>query len=118
MLATFLDLTAAFKFTWHFGILYKQRCGVKGACFQYLRSFLEGRRITVKVDGVMSNKESLECGTPQGLILSPFLIFIIINCLPEALSDSGKVISLLMTLALEVRVQCGQTVKFAKCRVR
>jgi hypothetical protein len=67
VLAIFLDLTAAFDLTWHFGVLYKlKEYGVTGPCFQYIRSFLEGRKISVRVEGFMSDLEPVERGTPQG----------------------------------------------------
>ena len=56
VLAIFLDLTEAFDLTWHFDILHKlKEYGVTGACFQYTRSFLEGRKSSVKVNGVHSD---------------------------------------------------------------
>jgi hypothetical protein len=49
VLSIFLDLIAAFDLTWHFEVLYKlKEYGVTGACFQYIRSFLEGRKISVR----------------------------------------------------------------------
>lgn len=94
VLAIFLDLQSAFDLTWHFGVLHKLReHGITGSCFQYLRAFLEDRKIQVRVDGTLSEKETLSRGTPQGAILSPLLFSIIINGLPDTLQGSGMVIS-------------------------
>ena len=92
VLAIFLDLQAAFDLSWHTGVLYKlKEHGITGNCFQYLRNFLEGRKIQVKVGSFLSEIETLTRGTPQGAILSPLLFSILINDLPETIEGTGLV---------------------------
>ena len=94
VLAVFLDLQAAFDLTWHSGVLFKlKEHGITGSCFQYLRNFLEGRKIQVKVGSSLSEIETLTRGTPQGAILSPLLFSLLINDLPETLEGTGMVTS-------------------------
>ena len=94
VLAIFLDLQAAFDLTWHFGVLQKLRkYGITGNCFHYLRAFLEGRKIMVRVGGELSDPFEPTRGTPQGSVISPILFSIIINDLPEIVQNSGMVIS-------------------------
>ena len=94
VLAIFLDLQAAFDLSWHTGVLYKlKEHGITGNCFQYLRNFLEGRKIQVKVGSSLSEIETLTRGTPQGAILSPLLFSILINDLPAVLEGTGLVTS-------------------------
>ena len=94
VLAIFLDLQAAFDLTWTFGILKKLAdYGITGYCFHYLRAFLEGRKIQVRVDGELSEVAITDRGTPQGSVISPTLFSLIVNGLPDAVKDSGMVIS-------------------------
>ncbi|KAH3770219.1 hypothetical protein DPMN_171503 [Dreissena polymorpha] len=56
-------------------------------------AFLEGRKIQVKVDGELSEIAITDPGTPQGSVISPTLFSLIVNGLPDAVKDSGMVIS-------------------------
>ena len=46
---------------------------------QWVRDFLTGRKIIVKINGAFSKEYSVENGTPQGSIISPVLFLIMIN---------------------------------------
>ena len=94
VLAIFLDLEAAFDLAWHSGILYKlKKHGITGRCFNYIRAFLLDRKITVKVEGTLSDTQTLTRGTPQGAIISPLLFSLLINDFPDVSEGSGMVIS-------------------------
>ncbi|KAH3713819.1 hypothetical protein DPMN_073620 [Dreissena polymorpha] len=71
--------------------------GITGYCFHYLRAFLEGRKIQVRIDGELSEVAITDRETPQGSVISPTLFSLIENGLPDAVKDSP---SLPMTQAL------------------
>ncbi len=96
VLAVFLDLQNAFDLTWHKGLLFKlKEYGITGTIFKWVRSFLQGRSIQVRVGSSLSERENLERGTPQGSVISPTLFNIIINDYAKIVSakDSGIVVS-------------------------
>ncbi len=96
VLAVFLDLQNAFDLTWHKGLLFKlKEYGITGTIFKWIRSFLQGRSIQVRVGSSLSQREHLSRGTPQGSVISPTLFNIIINDFAKIVSakDSGIIVS-------------------------
>lgn len=78
--AVFLDIEKAYDMLWKEGLLIQlNRLGVKGQMFQWVKAFLSGRSITVRVNGCLSECYPVENGTPQGSIVSPLLFSIMIN---------------------------------------
>ena len=78
--AVALDFSKAFDRVWHEGLIYKLRCiGVHSSIIFWIKDFLVGRSIAVRVDGVLSDCRSINCGVPQGCVLSPILFLIFIN---------------------------------------
>ena len=76
----FLDLSKAFDRVWIDGLLCKARkCGVTGAVWMWLQSFLSNRSIAVSAHGVVSTSHSISAGVPQGCVLSPTLFLIFVN---------------------------------------
>ena len=70
--AVFLDLEKAFELASPHAILARKR--VRGRLPAWSRDYLQHRRARVKFQGHKSSFHKLENGTPQGGILSPFLL--------------------------------------------
>ena len=82
--AVFLDIHAAFDKVWHSGLIAKlKQAGVEDKALNLFKSYLEGRRQVVVIDGVKSNIEYIKAGVPQGSRLGPLLFLIFINDIIE-----------------------------------
>lgn len=81
----FLDVAKAFDRVWHTGLLFKlQRAKVSTALCRILASFLEGRKFRAKYgNNTYSEMRRLDCGVPQGSVLSPILYAIFVSDMPK-----------------------------------
>lgn len=80
VVAVFFDIEKAYDMMWKEGLLIKLRTmGFNGRMFNWVREFLTGRSIIVKINGVLSQRYDTENGIPQGSIVSPMLFAIMIN---------------------------------------
>ena len=87
--AVFLDISKAFDTVWHQGLLTKiKNLDIKGNMGNFIQSFLQNRKISVKVNNTISNHFNLEAGVPQGSVLSPTLFTIYINDIFENISPN------------------------------
>ena len=90
-IAISLDISKAFDRVWHRGLIYKlKRAGIDGKLLEWIKSYLEGRKQRVCIDGNYSEWEYIEAGVPQGSILGPLLFLIYINDLPEGIQSEIK----------------------------
>ena len=90
----FFDVAAAFDKVWHSGLLYKLFVlGVPFYLLMVIKDFLENRTFMVKIEDSFSLIKKIECGVPQGGVLSPTLFSLYINDIP--LSESEEEICLL-----------------------
>jgi hypothetical protein len=88
--AVFLDLKKAFDSVQHEILLdVIQKYGVRGLAYDIIRSYLSGRKQTVKVGDVFSSESIIASGVVQGSCLGPLLFIIFINAL-GALFRNGK----------------------------
>ena len=78
--AIYLDLKKAFD-TVSFEILCKKikKIGIRGAFSKMLESYLSDRHQVLKIEDVVSQKQMIKMGVPQGSILGPLLFIIYIN---------------------------------------
>ena len=88
----FLDAEMAFDKCWHNGIRYKLKnsLNLPDRYVRLLSSFLTDRSLKVFHNGCWSSLVSLRAGTPQGSPLSPLLYLIMVNDIPQSLSNIGK----------------------------
>jgi hypothetical protein len=89
VLGVFLDIAKAYDMVWHAGLLFKlDKLGIDGQLFNWIKNFLNNRKIQVRVGASLSDTTNIENGTPQGSAISPVLFLIMINDIP--LSDDVK----------------------------
>lgn len=76
----FLDLSKAFD-TVSIPILLSklEKIGVRGQVQEIFKSYLSNRKQRVKIDGYLSQCQTLTCGVPQGSVLGPTLFLVYIN---------------------------------------
>ena len=82
----FVDLQKAFDTIDHEIILAKlNHYGVRGVSNDWFRSYLSNRQQYVSINGYDSGLTKINCGVPQGSVLSPLLVLLFINDLNQAI---------------------------------
>ena len=82
-LAVFLDIKKAVDNVSYVRLLQKLReVGLQGRMYQFLMSYLEGRRAVLRINGTNSEPFDIHDGAPQGSILSPLLFNLLLYDLP------------------------------------
>ena len=90
-LTIFFDIQSAFEKVWHNGLLYKL-AKIRLLHYLIISSFLNDPKFYVKVNGAISSIRIIECGVPQGAVLSPALFSIYINDLAIRLINDPRMI--------------------------
>ena len=84
-----VDISKAFDRVWHKGLLAKlPMFGFHHTLINWIGSFLSDRSIVVRVDGFLSNLQSINAGVPQGSVTYPVLFILFINDLLTSMSSS------------------------------
>ena len=83
-IVVFFDLKAAFDTVDHM-ILLKTlaQLNIGGRMLTWIISYLSNRKIQVILENTYSNIFNINCGVPQGSILSPILFIILLSTLPN-----------------------------------
>ena len=85
----FIDLQKAFDTVDHSILLSKlYHYGIRGASYQWFKSYLSDRKQFVSINGFNSSPLSVKCGVPQGSILGPLIFLIYINDLHQSIKTS------------------------------
>lgn len=79
-IAVFLDINKAYDTVWTQGLLYKLTgIGVSGNCLGWLYYFLLNRSICIRFGGHTSDLRTIRNGVPQGAVISPLLLHLMLN---------------------------------------
>lgn len=80
LLTTFFDVKKAYDTVWHARLLVKiQRLGITGHTYNFIKDFITGRSMQVKVGDALSYPHPLEMGVPQGSIIAPILFSVMLH---------------------------------------
>lgn len=92
MITAFFDTEKAYDMMWKEGLLIKlYKMGISGRVFNWIKDFLFGRKIQVRIGSDLSNQYTVGNGTPQGSVISPLLFIIMINdVFSKILVDIGR----------------------------
>ena len=72
--------------------------------YSFIKSFLQGRQICVKVGNSYSSCESTDMGIPQGAIISPLLFNILLYDLPKHVSNKVTLVQYADDIAMWTNV--------------
>ena len=91
--AVFFDIQKAYDTTWRHSILKSlHHNGFRGHLPFFIKNFIEERTFQTRIDNVYSDSFTLECGVPQGSVLSGTLFALainnIVNQLPQGVQNS------------------------------
>ena len=76
----FIDLKKAFETVDHSILLHKlHHCGIRGMINDWFSSYLSVRMQSTKIGSIVSSKERIVCGVPQGSALGRLLFLIYVN---------------------------------------
>ena len=86
-----VNLQKAFDTLDH-GVLLKKmkHFGFETSTIKQFEFYLSKRKVLICIDNVFSDVGTLNYGIPEGSILTPFLFFLYVNELPQALSEAGS----------------------------
>jgi ribonuclease HI len=93
--ATFFDIKRAFDSVWHAKLLNKMHTiGISGHLYNFVKSFIENRRIAVQVGSAISPHHVLDMGVPQGSVIAPLLFSIMLYDIESEIGKPGLFLSL------------------------
>lgn len=82
--AVFLDIEKAYDSIWIQRLLFKMASmGITGAILAWLKNFVTGRSMCVRIGDQKSNHKTISNGVPQGAVISPILFNIMMSDIPR-----------------------------------
>ena len=86
----FLDFSKAFDVNHSIILIKLQMLGIGGKLLLWIRDFLVGCTMCVRVAGETSDPKAVPSGVPQGSVLGPVLFLIYVNCIASSLGCCWK----------------------------
>ena len=88
----FLDLKKAFDVDDHVLLLKKLEIyRIKGNIYNLIKSYLNNRTFTTKINNSLSNTKYVKYGVPQGSALGPLFVILFINDLPNVFKNVNNI---------------------------
>lgn len=110
-LCMFVDLAKAFDTVSHDLLLGKlQNYGFRGVVYDLVKSYLSTRVQSVQVDGIVSDRETVIYGVPQGTVLGPLFFILYLNDL-LLMKSVGEIISYADDTAIIYRAETWEELK-------
>ncbi len=81
--AIFYDIASAFDKVWHEGVIFKMNnYGFPKYLTMLINNYLKNRHFKIRINDIVTDNFKIQCGVPQGGVLSPILFSIFINDIP------------------------------------
>jgi ribonuclease HI len=91
--AVYLDISKAYDCVWIQGLMFKlASIGVTGRLLGWIKNFLTGRSLCVRVGSHLSEFRDVKTGVPQGAVISPLLFNIMLYDFPSFPSLVNKLL--------------------------
>ena len=71
-------------------IIYLRKIGIKGRIFNWLKDFLEKRKMKVRYEEHVTETVETLNGCPQGSVLSHIIFSLLMNSLQETIEDHNQ----------------------------
>jgi ribonuclease HI len=83
-IVVYLDIEGAYDCVWHEGLVFKmKKIGFNDQILKWIRNYLCGRTMRVRIGNKLSREVQLDRGLPQGAAISPMLFNVMLHDLPE-----------------------------------
>jgi|UniRef100_A0A2P2HYR2 ribonuclease HI len=110
-IVVYLDIQGAYDGVWHEGLVFKMKqMGFSDQILKWVRNYLWGRTMRVRVGNKLSREVFLDRGLPQGAAVSPMLFNIMLHDLPET-PEGVEIVSYADDITITARGESLQETK-------